>query len=321
MRDQIRKLGPDEKIVAPGFYEMPLERHHGQPCDGVSVTSSVLRTMEMGTPADYWAFSVLNPDRFEQVDTPALRIGRAMAAWIEEGKAGLDKLFQILPEDKPNRPSAKQRLAYAENRATDAAIRSVQFWRAVEEDGRDVITHEEMEVLMAMGRALEADPAAAAALGGVPEITMAWKDEETGLWLLSRPDQIGFDGMLSDYKTLAPIGWFNTRAVDIAITQRGYDMQLAFAAEAFERLTGNWPDTVGVVVQYKSPPYHVMLRAFMEEDLRIAQFRNRRALRRFKECLDSGRWPGPGEHVGAYQRPDWQREALLADMNLAGVAP
>jgi len=37
---------------------------------------------------------------------------------------------------------------------------------------------------------------------------------------------------------------------------------------------------------------------------------NRRARLRFRECMDTGYWPGPGEHVGAYQMPDWLRERL-----------
>ena len=34
------------------------------------------------------------------------------------------------------------------------------------------------------------------------------------------------------------------------------------------------------------------------------------------EYDDSGRWPGPGEHVAACNRPEWQRERILEDMNL-----
>ena len=68
-------------------------------------------------------------------------------------------------------------------------------------------------------------------------------------------------------------------------------------------------------------PHHVILREIAEEDLRIAQFRNRRAIDRFHECLTSGHWPGPGEDVGVYQRPDWQRTMLIEQMQIAGTSP
>lgn len=318
----LRELGPDEKITEPGFYIMPLERHHNQPCDGVSVTSSTLRTIEIGTPADVWAFHPANPNRWVRRETSALRLGRAMASFVEAGADGIKRDFLILPDKKPNRPTMQQITAYKEGRATEKGAASVEFWAQVEADPRDPLTTEEFEMICDMGGVIAADPAAQAALGGIPEVTMAWQDERTGIWCLARPDQVSFDGMLSDYKRMATTGGpFSTRAIDNRITQHGYDMQMAFAAEGFERLTGEWPGMVGLVFQYADPPHHVVLREIAEEDLRIAQFRNRRSLDRFKECWDSGHWPGPGDEVGVYHRPQWQRDMLLEDMQTAGVAP
>ena len=113
---------------------------------------------------------------------------------------------------------------------------------------------------------------------------------------------------------------FDARLVDRNITQHGYDMQGAFASEGFEQLTGNWPD-FGIIAQCGEPPHHVILREIPDEDLRIGQFRNHRALTRFSECLESGHWPGPGDVPGSYMRPEWLRERLLEEMNTAGVAP
>jgi hypothetical protein len=318
----IRELGPKQIITEPGFYQMPLERHHNQPCDGPSVTSSILRTMEIATPADVWAFHPLNPQRWEQEEKKALRLGRAMALYVEGGLERLEEGFRVLPANKPSRPTLAQEIAYREGRASDAAIRSILFWRDVAEDPRDAITEAEWELLANMGKALKRDPAASAALGGIPEITMAWKDEVNDLWCLSRPDQISFSGMLSDYKKVSTQGRpFSARLVDHRITEHGYHQQMAFAAEGFEVLTGNWPDEVGLVFQSDTAPHHVILRAIEEEDLRFGLFQNRRARARFRECLDSGHWPGPGEHIGSYRMPDWFRERLIEEMQVAGTAP
>jgi hypothetical protein len=315
-------LRPDDKITAPGFYRIPLSRHHGQPCDGVSVTSGILRAMELQTPADVWAFHQLNPNRWERKETDALRLGVAMALYVEGGVEAVLGGFKVHPEDKPRKPTAAQIKAYDEGRFTEASQISVEYWRAVDAEPDDYLTASEFDLICTMGKVLEKDPAAAAVMGGEPEITMAVRDDRTGLWLLSRPDTVSFDGAVCDYKKMAPGGKpFSYRLVDQRITDHAYDMQIGFAAGVFEALTGEWPGVAGIVAQSDVAPHHVILREIAEEDLRIGQFRNRRAIDRFAECLASGEWPGPGADVGAYQRPDWQRKMLLEEMNISGVAP
>ena len=319
---EIRTLAPDEKIVEPGFYNITLDRHHAQPCDGPSVTSGILRKMELATPADVWAFHQLNPDRWIRPQTTALRLGRAMADYCAGGMDEVAKHFVALPEDKPRRPTTQQIAAYARGAATEAGTVSVEFWAAVDADVRDPLTDAEQKMIEDMGRVLVLDPAASAVMGGLPEITMAVQDEVTGLWLLARPDTVSFDGSLSDYKKMNTMGRpFNYRLVDNRITEHGYDMQMGFAAGVFEALTMSWPTSVGIVAQCDAAPHHVIMREIAEEDLRIGQFRNRRAINRFHECLTSGHWPGPGDDIGAYQRPEWQRTMLLEEMNTAGVSP
>ena len=322
-------------IDAPGFYRISLDRHHAQPCmtrdrlaeiqsgaapepHEVSVTSGVLRKMELETPADVWAFSLLNPRRYEPVEKPALRMGRAIAAMIEGGVMELEKHFVVPEDDAPRRPTPQQLLAYEEERATEAGIMSVEYWRAMDADPRVVLKQSEWELIVAMGEVLSLSPEAAAVMEGLPEVTMAWQDERTGIWCLARPDTVSLEGLVADYKKMATRGDpFSYRLVDRRITQHGYDMQMAFACEGFERLTGGWPASVGIVAQNDTPPYHVILREIADEDLRLAQFLNRRALNRFAECLTLGSWPGPGADTGAYQMPDWKRERVLQDMTIA----
>ena len=308
-------------ITRPGFYRISLYRHHNQPCDGPSVTSGILRKMELSTPADVWAFHKLNPNRWERRETDALRMGRAMACFIEGGPELLEEEFRVLPENKPRKPTAAQDTAYNNGSASDAAVRSVEFWRDVADDPRDIITEAEWDLICTMGKVLAADPAAKAVMDGIPEVSMAWKDARTGLWCLARPDTVSFSGLSTDFKKIATQGGpFDARLVDRRITDHGYDMQGAFACEGFEQLTGRWPD-FGILAQWSQAPHHVILREIAEEDLRIGQFRNRRALTRFAECLASGHWPGPGEIVGAYHRPEWQRERLIEEMQIEGKAP
>jgi len=319
---EIREIGPDEKITEPGFYRIPMAQHHGQPCDGISVTSSVLRKMELQTPADVWEFHQLNKDRWESDDSDALRMGRAMAALIEGGSEELERHFIVLPKNKPNKPTEGQMTAYRNGKGTEAGIRSVEFWAEVNKDPRDIVTETEWALMCDMGKVLAKDPAASAALGGQPEITMAWYDDLSDLWCLARPDQVEFSGMISDYKKVNTQGRpFNHSVCDNRTTQHGYDMQMAFACEGFNALTDEWPGQVGLVFQTDKRPHHVILRGMEDEDISIGMFRNRRARMRFRECYDLGHWPGPGEDIGTYRRPEWQREKLLEEMNTAGTAP
>lgn len=319
---EIRTLKDGEKIAEPGFYQMPLAVHHDQPCEGVSVTSGVLRRMELQTPADVWAFHKLNPDRWPSEDTTALRLGRAMAAYVEGGMEEVARHFIVLPEDKPRRPTPQQIAAYEEGRATEAGKTAVEFWRAIENDPRDPLTDAEQTLIANMGKVLAMDPAACAVMGGIPEITMAFQDDITGLWVLARPDTVSFDGSVSDYKKINTAGRpFNHNVIDRRIEQHGYHQQLGLAVEAFERLTGETPSIASVVAQWDQAPHHVILREIGEEAINIGRFHNRRALNRFHECLTSGHWPGPGEDVGAFQPSEWWWKRATDDMNLAGVAP
>lgn len=321
MTPEIRTLADDEVISEPGFYNITLDRHHNQPCDGPSVTSGVLRKMELATPADVWAFHALNPERIEQEDKKVLWMGRAMAAFIEGGAEEVLKHFSVLPPSKPRKPTAQQIEAYEQGRATDKGIESVEFWRKVEADTRTPLTDADMQMICDMGTALANDPMACAVMSGIPEVTMAVQDPLTGLWLLARPDTVSFDGAMSDYKKMNTQGApFTYRLVDQRITKHGYDMQMAFAAETMESLTGMWPSSVGIVAQTDKAPHHVILREIADDDLRLAQFRNRRAINAFAECLSTGHWPGPGEDVGAYQRPEWLREKILEEMQAGEVA-
>lgn len=381
MNPEIRTLDGDEVITEPGFYNISLDRHHSQPCDGPSVTSGILRTMELATPADVWAFHQLNPDRWEKPETKALLLGRAMAAFIEGGQDLLREQFFVITDDDPSRPTANMIEEYdhknldnieqfralppdlprkplmsdvhkwkagelkgakadackiwneieqsgityykaADLEKLQTLAARVRFWKAHDDDPRPKISANDFNTLSNMGAVLAQDPGASVAMGGEPEITMAWKDERTDLWVLSRPDSISFDGTAVDYKKMNTKGsHFTYGLVDARISEHAYYMQMALAAEGLERLTGTWPPVVGIVAQWDRAPYHVILREIGDEDLRLGQFRNHRALRRFRECLDSGYWPGPGADTASYNMPDGLRERILSEMQTEGLAP
>lgn len=324
MTPEIRTLPDDEKISEPGFYAIPLARHHAQPCDGMSVTSGVLRTLELHSPAEVWAFHPSNPNRYTRNPSPALILGQAMAAFCEGGIECLQANFATLPEDVPTRPTKAQIKAIEEGRGTPAGLNSYEFWSAFEADPRPKLTLAQTAEIIEMGRVLSMDRAALATMRGHLEITMAWRDEETGLWCLARPDVIhlrkGHVGA-ADYKRMAAQGRpFDELLVDRRITDHGYDMQLAFAAEGLRVLTGETPKELGIVAQSESPPYHVILRAFDAETISLAEWRNHRSMRTIRTCLASGQWTGPGEQIGVYRMPERLADKLLSEKSADELA-
>ncbi|MFV1593308.1 PD-(D/E)XK nuclease-like domain-containing protein [Phaeobacter sp. JH20_36] len=323
MTFDVRTLAPGELIREPGFYNIPLDVHHGQPCDGPSVTSGILRRMELEYPGDVWAFHQLNKERiWEREDTDALRLGRAMAAYVEGGEDEVDRHFYVLPDNRPNRPTRAQLTAIKEGRGSQSGNRSVAFWREVDQDPRDKITENQMQMIRDMGKALAIDPMAVSLLGGLPEITMAWKDPATDLWCLARPDQVSEDGYAGDYKKISPQGApFDKDLCYRAIRKHRYDMQMGFAHEGYEVLTGNQPEAVGLIFQSDRRPHFCIPVEIPEEEVSIGRFYNHKNLRRFRECLDSGHWQEPGEHPGIFRWSDDERERILEEMNTAGVAP
>lgn len=318
---EIRTLKPGEKITENGFYNIPLAVHHNQPCDGPSVTSGVLRTMELDSPADVWAWSKLNDKARKKESTSAMYMGAAMAALIADGVKELQKQFYCLDKKIPKRPSPLQWAAWKENRtkSTDT-IRACKAWTLINDDPRPPLTHAEVQELIAMAKVLRKDPDAQAAMDGLPEITMAAKDEETGLWLLARPDTVSMDGVVTDYKKIATMRSESLKPwmVDQRIAAGGWDMQLGFGSDVFHRIVGDWPSLHGIVGQWGEYPYHVITRVIEEEDINMGIFRCRRAVRTFHTCMTSGHWPGPGADVGSFHRNEAVRDRLREEMQSEG---
>lgn len=317
----IRHLGEHEFIREPGFYHLPIERHHGQPCVGPSITSTVLRNMEYHGPRYTWAFHELNPARLDKkVSTPML-LGKAMSMVMEDGIEAIDRHFKVLPGTAPKRPTKTMREAFErDGEWSEAAWPRVDFYdNHWDLDPREEITEEQYEELIFAGAALASDPVAQAVFEGAhSEVTMAWQDEETGLWVLSRPDMLAFSGVLTDYKLTNPGGAaFNEFFCNKKIDQFGYHQQMALIDQSWEALTGEQASAVGILFQSAAPPWEVIPKNLTRDNLERGRFLNRRAMRNFARCLETGRWPGAGEKITDYKMAPWLMKRIDEDMALA----
>lgn len=283
-------------ITKPGVYaDIPMPEYHGQLTDTPSISSSGLRTIENGSPAEYYAYSYLNPEP-EEKSTPAMNLGKVAHALLL-GEDHFGSHFVISPFDDFRKKEARE-------------------WR--DNETRTIITNAHLTTVHKMATVLKADPLIeAGVLQGEIEKTIVWKDEETGVWLKSRPDVLPHDDWCADYKTAADVRPYKLTQ---SIMDYGYHMQVALVAEGLAALGRPVPTNFVLLFQCTKPPYSVQPVKVGWELVKWGAQQNRRAIRRFAECLEKGEWPQPEQQFGDFFGPDWFHKRM-EDEESAGALP
>lgn len=266
------------KIAAPGIYDIPMDRYHSDCCAGPSISSSGLRTIELECPLEYWAFSYLNPDRYEQEEKQAFNMGRAAHCLIL-GDEDWNANYAVLPLEIDGKP-------WQGNRA------ACKTWLADQADaGLTVITPDELIHIEGMARVLEQHPLAKLLTEGETEKSLIWQDAETGVWLKARPDIIpAYDSTVVDYKTT--VARVQPYQLTADVVKWGYHMQMALIEEGLEILAGKTNLNMVLLFQQKKPPYHLCPVEVSPELLAVGKAQNRRAIRKFARGIETGEWPG-----------------------------
>lgn len=287
-------------ISAPGIYSgVPMSVYHSADlCVGPSISSSGLRTIfDPGQgPMAYWVYSPLNPHRQEKPDSEAFILGRA-AHHLFLGEADFGRHFTVEPETYPDSKTGQPK-PWSNN------SNFAKEWHAhVASEGLTVLTRKQLEQIKGMAgvlpwqKGLEDSGLAnnavvqAGALRGLIEHTIIAKDEETGVWLKSRPDVIPTDSReFNDFKTSADV---SDEAIRKTLDSYRYDMQADLASVCLEQAIGEPFSSHAFIFASKTVPHATNVAELDAEDLQEAAKDNRIALRTFARCLDAGRWPGP----------------------------
>lgn len=260
-------------ISAPGIYDVEISRYHEDPnlCDGPSVSSSALRTLLSETPAHYWAYSPLNPHRFEDETTKALDFGKA-AHCLTLGEPEFAKYFVVSPFDDFRKHDARE----WRDSQTRTILKADEF--------------KEVKILAAVQR--RSAQCMRAFEDGEPEKSLIWRDKKTGIWLKSRPDWLPHDPttrVTTEFKTAVTI---EPGKMSNAAFGYGYHIQTAMIIDGIREVLGVEPIGVGLVCQEKSPPYLVELRLFTPEQIEDGRQLYHHALGIFADCLKRNEWPG-----------------------------
>jgi hypothetical protein len=275
-------------VTEPGVYpDMSAEQYHADP----ALSSSGARTITKKSPAHF---------HYERMNgrppKPEFDIGHA-AHKLALG-AGSDI---VIVEAKDWRTKEAQK-------ARDAA----------HDAGKTPLLPKAYAEVEAMAAVLKVHPATQALFGGNggrPEQSLFWVDRPTGIMRRARldwfPVRTAQRMVIPDYKTAVSA---HPDAFSRVVETYGYHQQAAWYLDAVQALGLAGADAAFVfVVQEKTPPYVVSVFQPTLITIEIGRRLNREAIETYRDCTESGRWPGYSDEVEPVSLPPWAENRELED--------
>jgi len=182
-----------------------------------------------------------------------------------------------------------------------------ELWAAFEADtkGKTLITTDDADQVMAMGRAVYSHPAAAMLLNlpGKAETSHFYSDPVLGLELKCRPDWLTNDGkIVFDLKTTEDA---SPRGFAKSVAQWRYWVQAGFYVNVLEGATGIRPEQFIFVCVEKKAPYAVSVMAADQEMIEQGWRQALRELDLLATCKKTNAWPGYSDQIETVSLPSW----------------
>jgi len=177
-------------------------------------------------------------------------------------------------------------------------------------EGKCPILTKEKAAVDAMALEIRQHPVASVLLDpehGRPEVSAFWRDEQRGIDRRARFDWLPdakTDGRLvvADYKTTANA---EPRKFSKSIFDFGYDIQAVFYTDALQALDLADDVTFLFIAQETTAPYLITIHELDEIGLRLGRERVDRACAVFRECTETGTWPGYSDDIELVTPPYW----------------
>lgn len=253
--------------------------YHGDPVKGGSLSSSGAKDL-LRSPAHY------QHARTHRVEKAAYDVGHAVHATV----LGVGMDVVVIDHDSYRTAAAK-----AERDEAYAA-------------GKTPLLAKDYEPVEAMARAVLSHPDARAVFerSGAPEASAFAPDPETGVWMRARPDFLpdhnGRRTIIGDLKTAVSA---DPRDFDRTAADYGYDIQAEWYQRVVRLARGDDDTAFVFVIVEKAPPYLVSV-VELTGDFRITgRSRMERALRTYRQCVESDEWPGYARGIHAVEPPRW----------------
>lgn len=255
-----------------GLYAgIALADYLADPCEGPSVSSSILHLICSRSPRHAWtAHPKLNPEYQRDEDTK-FDLGTAAHHVLLEG--GRDLVVVAAPDWRTKEAQTRR----------DAARLAGKMPLLREQWDRVV------ELSAAIGPQLSQlePPRPFSTPTGKPEQTLIW--QEHGLWCRARPDWLHDDHRtVDDLKTTTVA---NPIVFSRVLFGLGYDIKAAWYQRGMKAVLGVETNVRFIVVETE-PPYAVSCVALGPEALALAHKKIDYALGVWRTCLETNVWPG-----------------------------
>jgi len=282
-----------EGLKAGIYFNLSNEDYHSDP----AVSCSGIKDL-LVSPLQYWDSSPLNKNR-KHKETKAKTIGTALHCLLME-KEKFSEDYIVLPKleiDSDFYREESKKPDFDHNYELFASKGSKTFKYI---GSKTVIRQEEYEEINEAVNNLEAQGAASSLFkDGYAEVSIFWRDEETGLMCKCRPDYLSTN-YIADYKSIASI-----EIIERSLAAYNYHYQAAYYLEGLNQLKKNplllpenitkdwWEKLINTdhnnfifAFQGKESPYLVRLKALDQEVLEIGREKFRLGLQIYKENID-----------------------------------
>lgn len=136
--------------------------------------------------------------------------------------------------------------------------------------------------------------------GGSAEVSLFWTDEATGVECRGRIDYLR-DGAAVDLKTTTDA---DPSAFGRTAAKFSYDLQTQWYAEGYHAITGQHVESLHVLVE-TSAPHGVSVVQLDDEALHIGALKAAQARETYRQCVETGQWPGYPTNVHLVGLPAW----------------
>jgi len=143
---------------------------------------------------------------------------------------------------------------------------------------------------------------------GTPERRITWKED--GVDCKAILDYVSDSlKVITDYKTRN--GSANPDVISRTIFSEGWDIKAAFYIRAVKSIDSNVDPAFYYVCQETYPPYALSVNSLAPDALMIGEKKVMYALEKWRECMESGVWPGYPTDVCFATLPPWEESKWL----------
>jgi hypothetical protein len=279
-------------VGGPGVYDIPADVYHADPVPGGSLSSTGTRKLlRPSCPAKFRHW-------LDEGQDPKKEFDLGHAAHREVLGVGARVVLVERPRWDTN-----------EVKAEVAEIRS---------RGDVPLKRAEYDQVKAMAKTLREHPIAGPLFEpgrGVAEQTLVWQCQRTGVWCRAMLDWLivaeGRRTLIVDYKSCVSAAPDDLPRV---IHQRGYHVQDAHYRDGVEAVDLA-PDGAAFVFVYqeKTPPYVVTVTQLPAMDQTIGADLCHQARDLYRQCMESGRWPGYSDDIEIISLPPYVQRQYMED--------